>query len=204
LICPSMAYVYIDHYDSFTRNLLHFLGPTEYVFTVDDQVAIEEILKLKPQLALVISPGGGEPRDWVVDLVKQELSKRLILGVCLGMQTLCLAFGARLVPCQKPFHGTTRLVTPIHEKPYLPKNPFHAASYNSLTPTFTGVGPNDLSSDKEMFKLAIDARDGDGEIQAVSGGWQKGAPFLGVQFHPESFLSEGCEAIGEYFRNYKS
>jgi len=172
----------IDNYDSFTYNLVQYfqiLG-AEVVVKRNDQTTIEEIRELDPN-AIVISPGPCSPKEAGISVkVVQELYRDYpILGVCLGHQSIGYAFGANIVRAKRLMHGKTSLITHRGEGIFsgIP-NPFTAVRYHSLVidehtvPTF----------------LKVTARsEEDQEVMAIQ---HTEYPVFGVQFHPESVLSE--------------
>lgn len=178
----------IDHYDSFTRNVLGWLDPGDGRVAVtlipfDDALAIKKLLS-SPQ-PLVLSPGPKRPEDAPQSLavIQNLLGIVPILGICLGHQLLAAHAGATIVRLPQPFHGTTRALA-LHRPESrifrgIPSG-FHAAVYNSLT-----IDPRTLPS-----TWSVDATSDNGEIQAIACEPESSAPAYGLQFHPESFLSE--------------
>lgn len=171
----------IDNYDSFTYNLVQYLGELKAELKVvrNDEVTIEKIERLRPS-RIVISPGPGRPENAgvSVELIKQLSSKIPILGVCLGHQAIGYAFGGKIVSAKKLMHGKTSLI--YHNKNGLLKsipNPFEATRYHSL-----------VIEKKTLPKcLEVIAWTKDKEIMGVR---HKTFPLWGVQFHPESILTK--------------
>lgn len=172
----------IDNYDSFTYNLVHFLGDVgaDCVVHRNDQIGVEDAMALKPE-AIVISPGPCDPdrAGICLDLVAAAAAAKLpLFGVCLGHQSIGQAFGATIVRSPEMMHGK---MSPIsHEGRGVFKgvaNPFQATRYHSLT-----IAPGTLPD-----CLDVTAHSDDGVIMGVQ---HKELPIHGVQFHPESIASE--------------
>ncbi len=180
----------IDNYDSFTFNLVQYLGMLGHPPHVlrNDAVSVEEIGKLRPD-AMVISPGPGRPEDAgiIVEAIRRFAGKMPILGVCLGHQAIGLAFGARVVPAPHIMHGKTSEVR--HDGRTLFRglqNPFVATRYHSLA----------VSEDSLPDCLEVSARSGDGVVMGLR---HRRHAVEGVQFHPESFLTSAGLALLENF-----
>ena len=171
----------IDNYDSFTYNLVQYLGSLGAKVEVkrNDEVTLEEIKNISPD-AIVISPGPCTPMEAgvSVDVVRTFYKEIPILGVCLGHQSIGVAFGGKIVRAKRLMHGKTSQIfhdgSDIFEG--LP-NPFTAVRYHSLVVEEKSL-PN---------VLKITARSEDGEIMGLK---HVEFPVFGVQFHPESVLSE--------------
>jgi len=180
----------IDNYDSFTYNLVQYIGSLgeEIVVLRNDQTSIEEIEALFPS-KIVISPGPGYPADAgiSVEIVSKFLDRYPILGVCLGHQCIAEALGGRIIPAKELVHGKSSTI--YHDKSNLfryVKNPFPAGRYHSLV------------VDRESLPecLVISAESEDGEIMALR---HKDYPVEGVQFHPESIMTdEGMKIIRNF------
>jgi anthranilate synthase/aminodeoxychorismate synthase-like glutamine amidotransferase len=171
----------VDNYDSFTYNLVQCLMSlgAECLVRPNDATSVADVLAYHPQ-GLLVSPGPGRPEDAGVTLeLIRELSGRLpILGVCLGHQALALAFGARVERAERPVHGMT---SPVRHDGCgvfrgLP-SPFAATRYHSLL-----VSGRDLPSE-----LVVSATTDGGEIMGLR---HRTRPLEGVQFHPESILTD--------------
>ncbi len=184
--------VVIDNYDSFTYNLVQYLGELgerPRVFR-NDQITVEEIAALHPD-RIVISPGPKTPKEAGIscDLILQFAGRIPILGVCLGHQCIGAAFGGRIVRAARLMHGKT---SPIHHDGRtifsgLP-NPFEATRYHSLL------------VDREGFPncLEVSAETAEGEIMGVR---HREHQIEGIQFHPESILTKEGKGL---LRNFLS
>ena len=180
----------IDNYDSFTYNLVQYfgeLGEEVHVFR-NDEITLEQIEQLQP-LRIVVSPGPCTPNEAgiSVPLLKHFAGKLPILGVCLGHQSIGAAFGGNIIRAQQVMHGKT---SPIHHTGSgvfsgLP-NPFTVTRYHSLA--------IERSSLPEC--LEVTAWTDDGEIMGVR---HKHYQIEGVQFHPESILTEHGYALLKNF-----
>lgn len=172
----------IDNYDSFTYNLVHFLGElgAEVVVRRNDALTVAEALDLRPD-GIVLSPGPCDPdkAGICLGLIDAATKARLpLLGVCLGHQAIGQAFGGRVLRAPEPMHGK---VDRMHHKGGgvlrgLP-SPFTATRYHSLI----------VERDSLPACLEIVAETGDGLIMALA---HRDLPIHGVQFHPESIASE--------------
>jgi anthranilate synthase component 2 len=180
----------IDHRDSFTWNLVHALGAAgSQVQVLDSEAAtLASVRALRPS-GLVLSPGPGHPSAAVgsMALVKTLAGELPILGVCLGHQVICAAWGARVVHAPNVFHGRTSALRHDGSALFagLP-SPFRAARYHSLA-----VAPDSLPA-----PLAATAWADSGELMGVR---HITLPLWSVQFHPESFLTEHGAAIVRNF-----
>jgi anthranilate synthase/aminodeoxychorismate synthase-like glutamine amidotransferase len=171
----------IDNYDSFTYNLVQLLGTLGVPVDVrrNDQVTLEEIVAMAPE-GILLSPGPGRPESAGVTVeVIRSLGDRIpILGVCLGHQAIGHAFGARVIHAPTLLHGET---SAIHHQGVGVFNgipsPFTATRYHSLV-----VDPSELPE-----VLMVTARTADGIIMGLK---HRTLPIEGVQFHPESILTE--------------
>jgi len=176
-----MKVLMIDNYDSFTYNLVQYLGTlgAEVVVKRNDQTTIDEIRNLKPE-AIVISPGPCTPAEAgiSVDVIKTFHTEIPILGVCLGHQSIGVAFGGKIVRAKNLMHGKTSKISHTGEGVFkgIP-NPFTAVRYHSLV-----IDKETLPED-----LKVTAWSEDDEIMGVQ---HREFPVFGVQFHPESVLSE--------------
>ncbi|HKX11619.1 MAG TPA: aminodeoxychorismate/anthranilate synthase component II [bacterium] len=171
----------IDNYDSFTYNLVQYLSElgAELLVKRNDELGVADIRKLKPE-AIVISPGPCTPNEAGISLeLLEKLSPELpILGVCLGHQALGQAFGGKVIRAKNVMHGKTSLIH--HDGKTLfqgLENPFVATRYHSLL----------VERESLPDCLEISAWTDAGEIMALR---HKRYPVEGVQFHPESILTE--------------
>ena len=181
----------IDNYDSFSYNLYQLIGTIEPDIKVirNDAMTIEEIDELKPDV-IIISPGPGRPEDAgvCIDVVKRLGSKYPILGVCLGHQSICAAYGAVVTYAKELMHGKqsdTELDNTCELFKGLDKG-VKVARYHSLAA--------DAATIPECLKVT--ARTTDGEVMAVQ---HKTDPVYGVQFHPESIMTpDGIEMLKNF------
>jgi len=182
----------IDNYDSFTYNLVHFIGELgcESRVVRNDEVAADEILGSKPR-AIVLSPGPCTPNEAGIclDLIKGAAGKIPILGVCLGHQAIGQAYGADVVRAPTLMHGKLSTITHSGTGVFakLPKS-FRATRYHSLT-----LEPSTLPD-----CLSVTAQTDDGIIMGIA---HDSHPVHGVQFHPESIASEhGHAMLGNFLK----
>jgi anthranilate synthase component 2 len=171
----------IDNYDSFTYNLVQYLAEIgqEVKVVRNDKISIEEINKLNPQY-IVISPGPCTPNEAGIslELIEAFKGKIPILGVCLGHQSIGQAFGGKIIHAQTIMHGKTSKISHNNKGVFKGiKNPFIATRYHSLV------------IDRESLPNCFDitAWTDDNEIMGIK---HKELAIEGVQFHPESILSE--------------
>lgn len=181
----------IDNYDSFSYNLYQLIGSLNSDIKVirNDAASIKEIEKIKPE-AIILSPGPGRPEDAGIclDVIKKLGCKIPTLGVCLGHQAICMAYGGRISYAKKLMHGkqsqtTLDLTCPIFQG--LSEN-IPVARYHSLS----------LLEETLPACLTITARADDGEVMAVQ---HKNYPVYGLQFHPESILTPEGRSIMKNF-----
>jgi len=170
----------IDNYDSFTFNLVQYLGIMGETIKVrrNDRITLDEIEKMDPA-RIVISPGPGRPDDAGIskDLIKRFHKNIPILGVCLGHQSIGEVFGAEVINSGAVVHGKTSVIH--HDGKTIFKgvdNPFTAARYHSLI----------IKRDTVPSFLDITAETEEGTVMGVR---HKQYPLEGIQFHPESFLT---------------
>lgn len=170
----------IDNYDSFSYNLYQLIGELDTDIKVirNDEIAVDEIINLNPD-HIILSPGPGRPEDAgiIIDVVK-TIHDIPILGVCLGHQAICVAFGATVSYAKELMHGKQSDVTFNTDCPLFRNCPkaAPAARYHSLV----------ADADTIPDCLKITALSADGEVMAVQ---HKEYPIYGVQFHPESIMT---------------
>jgi para-aminobenzoate synthetase component II len=190
MIRPMAALLVIDNYDSFTYNLVQYLGELGATVRVvkNDEIAPDDILRDNPD-GLLLSPGPCTPNEAgiclaAIDAVKGRIP---ILGVCLGHQAIGQAFGGRVVRAERLMHGRTSPIEHDGRGVFrgLP-NPFEATRYHSLLVERTGL----------PTCLEVSAWTREGEIMALR---HVSLPVVGVQFHPESILTlEGKRLLGNW------
>ena len=182
----------IDNYDSFTFNLVHYLGELGTACDVrrNDAITVEDAIALKPE-AIVLSPGPCTPNEAGIccDLIQAAAGQVPMLGVCLGHQAIGQVFGGEVVRAPTPMHGKVSPVrhqgTDVFEG--LP-SPFGATRYHSLT-----VRPDTLPA-----CLLATAHTEDGVIMGLR---HESHPVFGVQFHPESIASEhGHDILANFLK----
>ena len=178
----------IDNYDSFTYNLVQMFMHYDLDIKVyrSDMITLKQIAKLNPDYVL-ISPGPKDPAHAGISiaLVEAFCDKLPILGVCLGMQCINEAFGGRTVRAPVPMHGKTSIIQHNNFGIFKGVNsPFPAARYHSLMVEFS------------QTELVVTSRSPDGVIMGLS---HPEFPLHGVQFHPESFLTENGFLLVENF-----
>jgi anthranilate synthase/aminodeoxychorismate synthase-like glutamine amidotransferase len=172
----------IDNYDSFTYNLVQYLGELGAKLEVfrNDKISLSRIKKLKGITHIVISPGPGRPRDAGISnaLIKEYAGKLPILGVCLGHQCIGEVFGGKIVRAKNLMHGKTSLIYHNSKDIFKGiKNPFEATRYHSLL----------VERKKLPNCLRITAETKEKEIMGLT---HKRYKVYGVQFHPESILTK--------------
>ena len=180
----------IDNYDSFTYNLVQYIGQLGGTVVVhrNDVISIDEIRKLKPN-AIVLSPGPGIPHEAgiSVEVIRKLGTTIPIMGVCLGHQAVGYAFGGGVIRAERIMHGKTSQIINDGRTIFqgLP-NPFVAGRYHSLI----------LERDSLPDCFEISAETEEGEIMGIR---HKGYPVEGVQFHPESILTPNGKRILKNF-----
>jgi anthranilate synthase component 2 len=181
----------IDNYDSFSYNLYQLIGAVNPDIRVvrNDAVTVEDIRAMAPE-AIILSPGPGRPEDAGIcmETVQMLGSRFPILGVCLGHQSICEAYGATVSYAKRLMHGKTSMVTvDTNSRLFRGMEPqIQAARYHSLA----------ALPDTMPDALQITARTDDGEIMAVQ---HREYPVYGLQFHPESVLTpSGLDIIKNF------
>ncbi len=194
-----MKFLIIDNYDSFVYNIAQYLGElgVECEVIRNDKITVQQI-KEKNYDAIIISPGPGTPEDKKYFGICSEVIKDIgpttpILGVCLGHQGIIDAFGGKVTNAGCVRHGKTSNVDHLESKLFTNvKNPFRATRYHSL------VGDKTVIPD--VLKIIATAKD-DGEIMAIE---HRELLIQGVQFHPESIMTEdGKKILGNFINQVK-
>ncbi len=185
--------VLIDNYDSFTYNLYHYLGELGADVNVfrNNKITLDEIEAMKPE-KILISPGPCTPKEAGIscEVIARFGEKTPILGVCLGHQCIGAAFGGEIIRAPSIMHG--KLSEIAHDGQTIfrgLKNPFAAMRYHSLV-----INPERVPED-----LNVSGRTADGVIMSVR---HKKFPIEGVQFHPESILTEEGKALLKNFLEF--
>ena len=180
----------IDNYDSFTYNIVQYLGELgEDVRTVrNDEITLEQIDRMAPE-RICISPGPKAPKDAGIslDILREFKGKLPILGVCLGHQAIGEAFGGKVIRAKQVMHGKTSLIAHTGE-----------SVFKGLPSPFTVIRYHSLAIERASLPdcLEVTAWTDDGEIMGVR---HKEYDIEGVQFHPESILSEHGHALLKNF-----
>ena len=178
--------VLIDNYDSFTYNLVHYLGELGAPCKVfrNDKISVADVLGLKPK-GIVLSPGPCTPNEAGIclELIAKAGPKVPLLGVCLGHQAIGQAYGGQVARAPVPMHGKLSRITHTAKGVFkgLPRS-FEVTRYHSLIVARTGLPDS----------LTVTAKTGDGLIMGLQ---HKTHPVHGVQFHPESIASEHGHAL---------
>lgn len=188
----------IDNYDSFTYNLVQYFSElgADVVVHRNDKITIEEIKKLKPE-KIVISPGPATPKEAgiSVDVIKEFHKTTPIFGVCLGHQSIGYAFGGNVIRAPKLMHGKTSLISHDGEGVFKSiENPFTATRYHSLI-------VEESSLPKEL-QITASTKETDTGEKIIMGLRHKDYPTFGVQFHPESILTESGKTLLNNFLDF--
>ncbi|MFW6287895.1 MAG: anthranilate synthase component II [bacterium] len=183
----------IDNYDSFTYNLYQYLAQLDEVLVFrNDQITIEDIEKMSPS-HIVISPGPGRPDDAGIsrNIIAEFKDKVPILGVCLGHQCIAEVFGAEIIKADKPLHGKMSDI-------YLKGENENDLFLNDINNPFTATRYHSLIVKKESLpeELLILAETSDNIVMALK---HKKYPVYGLQFHPESIMTESGMKIIQNF-----
>jgi anthranilate synthase component 2 len=182
--------ILIDNYDSFTFNLVHYLGGlgADVVVHRNDKVAVKDVLAAEPD-AIVLSPGPCTPNEAGIclDLIEQAAANVPILGVCLGHQAIGQSFGGNVVRAPSPVHG--KLADVHHQSDGL---------FRGINGSFKATRYHSLVVDRPTMpaELAVTAETGDKLVMGLA---HKTLPVHGVQFHPESIASEHGHLILKNF-----
>ncbi len=178
--------VLIDNYDSFTYNLVHFLGELGTTSEVirNDKITADEVIKMKPK-AIVLSPGPCTPNEAGIclDLIEKAGSKIPLLGVCLGHQAIGQAYGGKVIRAPEPMHGKLSTITHTDK-----------GVFKGLPPRVEVTRYHSLIVERKSLPdcLEVNAETSDGVIMGLM---HKTHPVHGVQFHPESIASEQGHAL---------
>ncbi len=181
----------IDNYDSFTYNVVQYLAElgADVKVVRNDELTVEEVANLKPE-RIVVSPGPCTPMEAgiSVPVIQTFAGKVPILGVCLGHQSIGQAFGGRIVRAKHVMHGKTSPIVHASQGIFagLP-SPFTATRYHSLV--------IDQASLPEVLEVTAWTESEDGQMAEIMGVRHKTLPIEGVQFHPESILSDHGHAL---------
>ena len=181
----------IDNYDSFTYNLYQYMGIFEKDIKVvrNDKITIEEIEQINPN-RIVLSPGPKSPKEAGIcmDVVKHFYTKKPILGICLGHQSIGAAFGAKIIHAKELMHGKKKLMYKTCE----------SQLFKGLPDTFAAARYHSLAALKDTLpeELKVTAESEDGEVMAVE---HTKYPVFGVQFHPESVMTPDGRVMIENF-----
>jgi anthranilate synthase component 2 len=181
-----MAILVIDNYDSFTYNLVHYLGELGAQLTVrrNDKISVDEVLAMDPD-GIVISPGPCTPNEAGIclALIERAGGRIPIFGVCLGHQAIGQAYGGRVVRAPRLMHGKVSQIRHDGRSVFRGINgPFQATRYHSLT-----IAPESLPAPLEATAYADDG--------VIMGVMHRSHPVHGVQFHPESIASENGHQV---------
>ena len=189
----------IDNYDSFTYNLVHYFAELGQVVEVvrNDALNVAQVTALDPDY-IVLSPGPCTPNEAGICLdVLEKLSGSVpIFGVCLGHQSIGQAFGGKVVRAKTIMHGKTSMIHHKGEGAFkgLP-SPFEATRYHSLVV--------EQSSLPDCLEITAWTQNADGSFDEIMGLRHKALPVEGVQFHPESILTEhGHDLLGNFLRSH--
>ena len=183
----------IDNYDSFTYNLVQYIGSMNPNLKVvrNDQITINEIKEISPE-KIIISPGPGRPEEagLSIRIIKEFKGSIPILGICLGHQAITVAFGGNVIRANEIVHGKTSQIT-------------HSTSviYKDIPTEFTATRYHSLVADKQTLpsELKITATTQNGLIMSLE---HEKYPIFGVQYHPESILTDcGMQLIKNFLED---
>lgn len=190
----------IDNYDSFTYNVVQYLGElgAEVQVFRNDAISVDEIAELAPD-QIVLSPGPCTPNEAGISLAVVEAfaGKIPLLGVCLGHQSIGQAFGGKIVKASRVMHGKLSPITHSGSGVFKGlENPFTATRYHSLV--------IDQASLPDCLEVTAWTENADGSVEEIMGVRHKELLVEGVQFHPESILSEHGHQLLQNFLEYSS
>jgi anthranilate synthase/aminodeoxychorismate synthase-like glutamine amidotransferase len=180
----------IDNYDSFTYNLYQYLSELGADVTVvrNDALTVDDVEAMQPD-GIVLSPGPGRPEDAgvCIPVIARFVGRLPILGVCLGHQAIAAAYGAKIVGAPELLHGKTSL---IHHD--------GTGIYSGMKPAFQAVRYHSLVADRRTLpdSLIVDSETSDGLVMGLR---HREEPLFGVQFHPESILTDGGKILLQNF-----
>jgi anthranilate synthase component 2 len=189
--------VMIDNYDSFTYNLVQYLGELKANVKVfrNDEISIAEIAELQPD-QLMISPGPCTPNEAGISIeaINYFAGKLPVLGVCLGHQSIGQAFGGEIIHAREIMHGKTSMIYHTGKGVFRDlESPFEATRYHSLV-----INKDTLP---ECLEITAWTENIDGSMEEIMGVRHKNMPVEGVQFHPESILSQHGHKMLQNFLN---
>ena len=167
----------IDNYDSFTYNLVQYIGELGYEVIVkrNDEITCEEVSALNPE-KIVISPGPCTPLEAGISVEIIKTIEKPIFGVCLGHQAIGVAFGGEVIKANEPIHGKLSLINLSESGVFKDiENPYNVVRYHSLI-----VNPENLPDELEITATLVE------DENMIMGLTHKTKPIVGVQFHPES------------------
>ena len=190
-------FILIDNYDSFTYNLWHFLGSlgVEVVVHRNDQISTDEVMALNPQ-GIVLSPGPRDPDSAGIclELIERAAGKVPVFGVCLGLQSIGQAFGGKIVHAGEIMHGKTSMVYHSNVGVFAGlANPFVATRYHSLV--------IEQASIPDCLEVTAWTQQADGSRDEIMGVRHTEFNIEGVQYHPESILSQhGHDQLANFLK----
>jgi anthranilate synthase component II len=190
----------IDNYDSFTYNVVQYLGELGADVQVhrNDEITLEQIEQLNPE-KIVISPGPCTPNEAGVsmEVIKAYAGKLPILGICLGHQSIGQVFGAKIVRAGQVMHGKTSMIQHANAGVFKGlSNPFQATRYHSLV-----ICKNHIP---DCLEVTAWTENQDGSMEEIMGVRHKKFDIEGVQFHPESILTvQGHELLNNFLKRSK-
>lgn len=185
----------IDNYDSFTYNLVQYLGElgADVVVKRNDEITLKDIEVLAPE-RIIVSPGPCTPNEAGISLetIKHYAGKLPLFGVCLGHQSIGQAFGGNIIRAKEVMHGKTSLMHHANKGVFAElSNPFEATRYHSLV-----IEKETLP---DCLEITSWTETEEGEIDEIMGVRHKEYPLEGVQFHPESILSQHGHDMLQHF-----